>query len=367
MHHNDLFKKEVHSLKRYVPGKPIEEVKKELGLDEIIKLASNENPLGPSKKAVEAIRNEAENIHIYPDSLAAALREDLAKKYDLHPDEILVSNGGEEIIKLIGHTFINPGDEAIMATPTFGLYATSVLHMGGVPIQIPLKNYKHDFEAFIEKINDHTKLIFVCNPNNPVGNIMTQDEINHLVKNVPENVVIVFDEAYYEYAIKNPQYPNSLKILKERPNTIIIRTFSKVAGLAGLRTGYTLTSSKIINEMSKVKNVFNVNRLAQVAARASLQDEEHIQNTVSLNYESLGLMEKYFEENHLEYIKSNANFVFVNIAMDSKVAFQKLMEKGFIIRPGYLWNMDSWIRISTGTLEQTEKFLHKLDEVLKMR
>ncbi|QZY54277.1 histidinol-phosphate transaminase [Crassaminicella profunda] len=364
MNNNDLFRKEVHSLKRYVPGKPIEEVKKELGLDEIIKLASNENPLGPSKKAVEAIKDAAENIHIYPDSLATALREDLAKKYNLHPGEILVSNGGEEIIKLIGHTFINPGDEAIMATPTFGLYATSVLHMGGVPIQIPLKNYKHDFKAFIEKVNDRTKLIFVCNPNNPVGNIMTQDEINDLLENIPDHVVVVLDEAYYEYAIKNPEYPNSLEILKKRPNTLIIRTFSKVAGLAGVRTGYTLTSSKIINEMTKVKNVFNVNRLAQAAAGASLQDEEHIHNTVSLNYQSLGLMEKYFEENHLEYIKSNANFIFVNLGIDSKEAFQKLMEKGFIIRPGYLWNMNSWIRISTGTLEQTEKFLHKLDEVL---
>ncbi|WP_432667252.1 histidinol-phosphate transaminase [Wukongibacter baidiensis] len=362
---NNLFRNEVLTLKRYVPGKPIEEVKKELGLEDIVKLASNENPLGPSKKAVEAIKNEAGNIHIYPDSGAVSLREKLAKKYDLDPDQIVVGNGGEEILKFIAQTFINEGDEAIMAVPSFGLYATSVSHMGGVPILVPLKNYKHDFETFIEKINDKTKLIFVCNPNNPTGNIMTAEEVNYLFENISEEIVVVLDEAYYEYAIKNPQYPESLKILKERPNTIILRTFSKVAGLAGVRTGYALTSKKITNEMTKVKGVFNANRLAQVAAIAALDDEEHIEGTVELNYESMEMMEKYFEDNNLEYIKSNSNFIFVDVNMDSKVVFQKLLEQGVIVRPGYLWSWDNWLRVSTGTIEQTEKFIQKLDLVLQ--
>lgn len=365
MNNNNLFKKEVLTLKRYVPGKPIEEVKKELGLEDIVKLASNENPLGPSKKAVEAIRKEAENIHIYPDPGVASLKEKLAQRYDLSPEQIVVGNGGEEIIKFIAQTFVNPGDEAIMALPTFGLYGTSVAHMGGISVQIPLKNYKHDFEEFVKKINEKTKLIFVCNPNNPTGNIMTGEEIDYLFNNIPDHVVVVLDEAYYEYAIKNPEYPESIKILKERPNTIILRTFSKVAGLAGVRTGYCLTSKEIVNEMTKVKGVFNANRLAQAAAVAALDDEEHIEKTVALNYESMGMMEKYFEDNNLEYIKSNSNFIFANVNTDSRVVFQKLLEQGVIIRPGYLWNWDNWIRISTGTIEQTEKFIEKLDSILK--
>lgn len=365
MKENNLFRKEVLTLKRYVPGKPIEEVKKELGLEDIVKLASNENPLGPSKKAVEAIKKEAENIHIYPDSTAVAVRENLAKKYNLTPDQIVVGNGGEEILKFIAATFINEGDEAIMAVPSFGLYATSVAHMGGTPVQIPLKNYKHDFEAFIQNITDKTKLIYVCNPNNPTGNIMTKEEIDYLISNISRDIVVVLDEAYYEYAIKNPEYPISLDILKKRPNTIILRTFSKVAGLAGIRTGYVLTSKEIVNEMTKVKGVFNANRLAQVAAIAALEDQEHIDKTVALNYESMGKMVEYFEENGLEYIKSNSNFIFVNASADSRIVFQKLLEQGVIVRPGFLWSWDEWIRVSTGTMEQTERFIEAIDVVLK--
>ncbi|SKC84767.1 histidinol-phosphate transaminase [Maledivibacter halophilus] len=364
MNDNNLFRKEVLTLKRYVPGKPIEEVKKELGLEDIIKLASNENPLGPSKKAVEAIRKEAESINIYPDPAAANLREKLARRYDLNPQQIVIGNGGEEIIKFIAQTFINAGDEAIMANPSFGLYGTSVSHMGGKLVQIPLKNYKHDFETFVQKVNDKTKLIFVCNPNNPTGNIMTSEEIEYLFNNIPEDIVVVLDEAYYDYAIKNPKYPESLEILKKRPNTIILRTFSKVAGLAGVRTGYCLTSKEIANEMTKVKGVFNANRLAQVAALAALEDKEHIEKTVELNYEAMEIMEEYFEKNNLEYIKSNSNFVFVNVNMDSRIVFQKLLEKGVIIRPGYLWNWDNWLRVSTGTIEQTQRFIEALGELL---
>lgn len=365
MSEKNLFRKEVLTLKRYVPGKPIEEVKKELGLEDIVKLASNENPLGPSKKAVAAIKKEAENIHIYPDSTAVSVREKLAEKYNLTPNQIVLGNGGEEILKFIAATFVNEGDEAIMAVPSFGLYATSVAHMGGKPVQIPLKNYKHDFEAFIQNVTDKTKLIYVCNPNNPTGNIMTADDVDYLLSNISEDIVVVLDEAYYEYAIKNPEYPVSLDILKKRPNTIILRTFSKVAGLAGVRTGYALTSEAIVNEMTKVKGVFNANRLAQVAAIAALEDQEHIDQTVALNYESMGKMVECFEEKGLEYIKSNSNFIFVNVDSDSRVIFQKLLEQGVIVRPGFLWSWDEWIRVSTGTMEQTERFIEALDLVLQ--
>lgn len=361
----NLFRNELSKLQPYVPGKPIEEVQKEYGLTEVVKLASNENQLGPSPKAVEAVEKELMNLNIYPDAGAMELRHKLAEKYKLEYDNIVVGNGGEQILQIIAQTFINPGDEAIMAKTTFGIYGNTVLHMGGIPVRLPLKDYKHDFKAFVENINKKTKIIYVCNPNNPLPNIMTKDEINYLVENVPEDIVIVFDEAYYDYAKVNKNYPESLEILKNRPNTIILRTFSKVTGIAALRVGFALTSKEIATEMSKVKGVFNVNRLAQVAAIGAIKDQEHIDKTVELNYKSLSLMEECFDSLGFEYIESNANFAFVNINMSSKEVFEELMKKGVVIRPGYLWGWDNWLRVSTGTVKQTEKFVDALKAIVK--
>lgn len=361
----NLFRKELSKLNPYVPGKPIEEVQKEYGLDSVVKLASNENQLGASPKAMEAVKAELGNANIYPDAGAMELRRELGKKYGLDYENIVVGNGGEQILQIIAQTFINSGDEAIMAETTFGIYGNSVSHMGGIPVKLPLKDYKHDFEAFVKNINDKTKLIYVCNPNNPIPNIMTKDEVKYLVDKVAEDIVIVFDEAYYDFAIVNKDYPETIEILKKRPNTVILRTFSKVTGIAGLRVGFALTSKEIAREMSKVKGVFNVNRLAQAGALGALKDQEHIDKTVELNYKSLDMMEKLFDELGFEYIKSNANFTWVNINRDSKKAFEELMKKGVIIRPGYLWGWDNWIRVSTGTIEQTEIFINALKSVLK--
>lgn len=361
-----LFRKEVYSAKAYVPGKPVEDLKRELNIDKIEKLASNENPLGPSPKAMEYIEKEIKNINMYPDSAAIKLREKLAEKHGVKIENIIVGSGGEELIKNIAETFINPGDEVMIATPTFGKYATDVSFLGGVVISIPLnKEYKQDVEKIIKSVNEKTKLIFICNPNNPTGNIMTKAEQEYLIKNLPQDVVVVFDEAYYDYAVKNKEYPETLNILKERPNTIILRTFSKVAGIAAVRLGYLLTSQEICEAMYKIKLTFSVNRLAQAAALGALEDKEHIEKTVELNYKSLALMEEYFDKNGFEYIKSSANFVFVNVNMDSKVVFQKLLEKGVIIRGGFLWGWNNWIRVSTGTIEQTKIFIDRLEEVLK--
>jgi histidinol-phosphate aminotransferase len=362
----NLFRKELDILRPYVPGKPIEEVQKEYGIDKIEKLASNENPLGPSPKSVEAIIREVQNINFYPDSYAMKLKEAIAEKVGLTHENIVVGNGGEQTLAMVAQVFIDHGDEAIMADTTFSLYETSVLNMGGVAVKLPLKNYKHDLDGFVEKINDKTKIIYICNPNNPVGNILTKNEIYDFVAKVPEDIVILFDEAYYNYAKVNPEYPETLDILVKRPNTIILRTFSKVGGVAGVRVGYVLTSKEIATQMGKVKDVFNVNSLAQVAALAVLEDEEHIEKTIKLNYESLALMEKYFDENNLEYVKSNANFIFVNVGVHSKWVFEELMKQGVIIRPGFLWGWDNWLRVSTGTIKQTEKFIKALDRILKV-
>lgn len=361
----NLFRNELSNLRPYIPGKPTEEVQKEYGLDSVVKLASNENQLGPSPKAVEAVKKELANLNTYPDAGAMELRRELAKKHGLEYENIVVGNGGEQILQIVAQTFINEGDEAIMADTTFGMYGNSVSHMGGVPVKIPLKDYKHDFKVFIENINEKTKIIYVCNPNNPIPNIMTKDDIKYLIDNVPEDIVIMIDEAYYDFAIVNEDYPETLEILKKRPNTVLLRTFSKVTGIAGLRVGYAITSKEIATEMGKVKGVFNVNRLAQAGALGALKDQDHIDKTVELNYKSLGMMEELFDDLGFEYVESNANFTWVDIKTDSKVVFEELMKKGVIIRPGYLWGWDNWIRVSTGTIEQTQIFIDTLREVLK--
>lgn len=360
----NIFRAELSSLKPYVPGKPIEEVQKEYGIEEVVKLASNENQLGPSPLAVEAVKREAENINIYPDPSSMKLREELAKKHGLDVDNIIVGNGGEQILQTIGMTFINPKDELITSETTFTILGIWVNYLGGKNISVPMDGYNQDFKGYIKSITEKTKLIYVCNPNNPLGNIMTKEEVEYLIDNTPEHIVIVFDEAYYDFAKVNPSYPNTIDILKRRPNTIILRTFSKVAGIAGLRVGYAISSKEIITEVGKVKGVFNVNRLAQAAALGALQDEEHIRKTVQLNYKSLEMMEKAFDALGLEYIKSNANFIFVNVNKDSKAVSEELLKRGIVVKAGAIWKWDTWLRVSTGTEEQTEKFIKALEEVL---
>ncbi len=360
-----LFRKELETLKKYVPGKPIEEVKHEYGLTDIVKLASNENPLGPSPKAQAAIVEAASQVHIYPDGVAAELREKMAKFYGISADMIMFGNGGEEIIKMLAYAMVAKDDEVIFAWPSFSLYDIATNLMGGKSVSIKtVGDYKHDFKAFIEAVTDKTKMVFVCNPNNPTGNIMTKDELDYLVANLPEHILLVLDEAYFEYAKVSPQYPNGLDYLAKRPNTVIIRTFSKVAGLAGLRVGYMISSPEIISEMSKVKNVFNSNRVAQIAAVAALDDRDHINKTVELNYKSLDMMKQFFDSKGLSYTLPNANFIWVNVARDSRIVNEELLKRGVIIRPGFLWGEDNYIRVSSGTIEQTEKFIDAMEAIL---
>ncbi|MBZ2174886.1 histidinol-phosphate transaminase [Schnuerera sp. xch1] len=360
-----LFRNELSKLRPYVPGKPIEEVQKEYGIDEVVKLASNENQLGPSPKAMEAVKKQVENINVYPDPASMELRTKLAEKYGLEYDNIVVGNGGEQILQIISQTFIDAGDEVVSADTTFTILGIWAEHLGGKLVTVPIDGYKQDFKGMIEKISKNTKLIYVCNPNNPLGNIMTKDEVEYLVENVPDDIVIVFDEAYYDFAKVNPDYPESVDILKQRPNTIILRTFSKVTGIAGVRVGFALTSKEIATEMGKVKGTFNVNRLAQAAALGALEDEEHIKNTVEMNYKSLGMMEECFESLGLEYIKSNANFVFVNTGKNSNMVSEELLKRGIVVKAGSIWGWDTWLRVSTGTVKQTEKFTNALKEILK--
>ncbi len=362
----DLFRKELAKFQPYVPGKPIEEVKREYGLDRIEKLASNENQLGPSPMAVDAIIKAVNDINFYPEATAYELKRELSAELGVKDENLVIGNGGEELLQVIAQTFINEGDEVVVASPSFGIYNTTVGLLGGVIHSVPFKNNQYDFAGMLSKVNDRTKLIYICSPNNPTGNIVTKSELDGLLSKLPEDVTLVMDEAYYEFAAANPEYPDSIGLLAKRPNLVILRTFSKVSGIAGVRIGYVITSERIAAEMNKIKLTFDVNRLAQEAARGALRDKEYTKKTVALTRESIEMMEAWFEKKGLEYIRSWSNFVFVDIGLHSKTAFEELMKRGVIVRPGYFWGWDNWIRVSAGTMEQTQFFLDKLEEVLSL-
>ena len=362
---NNIFRKQLETFKAYVPGKPIEEVKREYGLDEIQKLASNENQIGPSPMAVQAIKDELDSINFYPEATAVDLVNDLAEYLGVKPENIVVGNGGEGLIWVMAMTFLNEGDEIIMADPSFDIYKISGDLMGGKTIKVPFKDKKFNFENFIKNINDKTKLIYVCSPNNPTGNIASKEELNYLLKNIPEDVVLVLDEAYYEFAEGYKDYPSeNIKLIETRPNTIILRSFSKIYGIADVRLGYLVTSQKLAVEMNKVRQTLGVNKLAQVGARAALKDEEYKQLAISENRKAIDKLEAYFISKGFDYFKSYSNFVWANINTDSRVIFEELQKRGIIIRPGFLWGWDNWIRVNSGTERQMKLFIENMEEVL---
>lgn len=360
-----LFREELKDLSCYVPGKPLEEVMEAYGLTKIAKLASNENPLGPSPKAVEAIKREAENINLYPDPDARILKRALAQELGIEPEQILFGNGGEATIQLTAASIIGKGDEVVVPDPGFSLHEITASHMGGVVRKIPLKDdYSHDLEAMLEAVNERTKIVYITNPNNPTGVIVTREELEDFAKRLPEDVLLFIDEAYFEFAKVDPNYPDGLEILKKRKNTIVLRTFAKVCGIAGIRLGYIVSTPEIIREISKSAGVFSVNRLALAAGLAALDDKEHVERSVALARASLARMMEYFDEKGLEYIPARGNFIFVNVDQDGRRVNEELLKRGVVIRPGFLWGWDNWLRVSCGSLENTELFIEALDQVL---
>ncbi|WP_069651030.1 histidinol-phosphate transaminase [Caloranaerobacter ferrireducens] len=354
------FRDELKDLQAYKPGKPIEDVKREYGLEKVVKLASNENPLGCSPKAIEAVKKAAENLALYPDGNATLLKEALAEKTGLKTTQILPSSGSDEMVDIIAKTFINKDDEVIMADLTFPRYITTTKMMGGKPVIVPLKDWTYDLEGMKKAITNKTKLIWLCNPNNPTGTMFTEEKLLDFLKNVPSNVVVVYDEAYNEYVTRDDYPKNSIKLLEDYPNLIILRTFSKIYGLAALRIGYALASEEIIHNMNKIRGPFNVNKLAQVAALAALEDEDFIKKTYELNKQGKEYLYKEFENLGLEYAPSETNHIFVNVKRDANEVFIELQKRGMIIRP----IKDTWVRITIGTPEQNELLIKLLKEVI---
>jgi histidinol-phosphate aminotransferase len=352
----------LNDLVSYVPGKPIEDVARELGLDpdQIVKLASNENPLGPSPVAVQAMREALEKAHFYPDGGGYHLRAGIAEKYGVSIDNVMLGTGSNEIIEFLGHAFLRPDDNIVTAEHAFVVYKILAKLFGAETVEVPDPNLTHDLPAMASAINDRTKIVYVANPNNPTGTMVSEAELDRFIDRVPKNVVIALDEAYYEFL---PDPPNTLKYFRNHPNVIVLRTFSKIQGLAGLRIGYGLAHEDFIRLLQKTRQPFNVNSIAQAGALAGLRDDEYQSKTREVVRQGREYLQCEFDERKLEYVPSVANFILVKVG-NGKEVFQKLLRRGVIVRAMDEYKLPDWIRVSVGTPDQNRRFLVDLDQVL---
>ncbi|RNB80530.1 histidinol-phosphate transaminase [Brevibacillus nitrificans] len=358
----ELWRNSVAKLSPYVPGKPIEEVKEELGLPTIIRLASNENPFGTSPKAVQAMQKALVDSQLYPEGSCKELRVRLAQEYGIEADQIVVANGADHVIKLIGAAYINPGDEVIYCTPTFPTYRSTVLLHEGVPVEIPTHAHSYDLEAILAAITEQTKMIFVCNPNNPTGTILQERQLESFLARVPKHVIVVLDEAYIEF-IQQPHYKNGIDYLKENISLITIRTFSKLYGLAGLRIGYAIGPKAFMQPLGAVREHFAVNRLAVAGALAALDDHEFVSQTLRENREQMTEMSYALQALGYEVTPSHANFLFIDMKQDTAPIYQALMKRGILIRPCGSWKLPTHARITIGTKQQNQALLSALADI----
>ncbi len=352
---------QLRGLAVYEPGKPIEETARELGVPphEIIKLASNENPLGPSPKAIDAIRIAAGSAQLYPDGGGFLLRNRLAMKLGCGSENIILGNGSNEIIEFVGHAFLQPGYDAIAFEHAFVAYKLVANLFGARAIEIPASEFQPDLDALLAAITPKTKVIFIANPNNPTGVLIPPGKITDFLARVPENIVTVLDEAYFEF-LDNPR--DTLGHIRNR-NVIILRTFSKIHGLASLRVGYGIARREIIEVLQKTRQPFNVNGIAQLAALAALEDANHIAETKRVVDAGRAFLEKEFDAMKLKFVPSAANFVFVHVG-NGPAVFKKMLARKIIVRPLVGYGLPDWLRISVGTMEQNKQCIAALKKVL---
>ncbi len=325
-----------------------------------IKLASNENPLGPSPKAIERLRSIAPSVYLYPDAGFVRLREAAAARLGVKPENLIFGNGSDEILCLIAGTYIEDGDNAVTSETTFSEYTFSTVLFGGKMKYAPIKDGRFDLPAIADLVDARTRIVFLCNPNNPTGTAFSRDDLTAFMKRCPPDVLVVLDEAYYEY-VDWDEFPDSVKMLKDHPNIMILRTFSKIYGLAGLRVGYGIAREDVIRDVSKTKTPFNVNLPAQEAALAALGDDEFVERSVAVNAEGKNYLYREFERLGLKYHPTEANFICVHVGRDGMEVFRKIMEMGVTIRPLKSFNLHDWIRVTVGTPEQNAKFVSCLE------
>jgi histidinol-phosphate aminotransferase len=350
----------IKNLVPYQPGKPIEELEREIGIKGVIKLASNENPLGASRKAIDAIKEYMDKkVHRYPDGGGFYLRRALAKKWGVSMESVILGNGSNEIIELLIRTLVSPGDNAVTSENTFSVYRLIMTAANGSIITVPMKDERFDLKAIAGKVNSRTRLVFIANPNNPTGTMVTAPEMKDFMNSVPHDVMIVFDEAYAEY-VTSDQYPDSLNYLRDGRNVTILRTFSKIYGLAGLRIGYGLTTVEIADMMNRVRQPFNTNALAQVGALAALEDVSHIEESRRINNEGKEYLYKEFDAMGINYIPTEANFIYFRAGDDGRAIFNAMLKEGSIIR-----HMGgATLRVTIGVPGENRKFVAALTKVL---
>jgi histidinol-phosphate aminotransferase len=348
----------------YEPGKPIEELERELGIANAIKLASNENPLSPSDRVQKALLAALSALNRYPDGSGFYLRQALAKKHGVAAEQVILGNGSNELIELLVRTFLKPGDEAIVPHPSFVVYPMIVQAAGGIRVMVMLKDYRLDLEAMARATTPLTKLVFIANPNNPTATIVTADEVEHFMGRIPERTIVVFDEAYIEFAL-GPDFPDALNLIRQGRKVIVLRTFSKANSLAGLRVGYGIADADATALMNRIRQPFNVNSLAQVAALAALEDEAHVLECVRMIEAGRHFLYDEFKALGLKYVPSRANFILVDVGRSAADIYQKLLHQGVIVRPLTSFGMDSTLRITVGTPEENRRLVKVLRAVLR--
>lgn len=358
----DLVQKPVLTQPVYEPGKPIDEVAREIGLEpkEIIKLASNENAFGPSPKGVAAAREALGQAHLYPDGGAFVLRRRLGDSLDLDPAQVVIGNGSNELLELLGHVFLGPGDETVMGTPAFIVYKLVTLLFGAKPVEVPLREHRHDLDALLAAIGPRTKLVFLPSPNNPTGTANSAEEVERFARNLPDHVVFAFDEAYAEY-LESP--PDLRPLIAEGRKIVCFRTFSKIYGLASLRVGYAYCSREMADLLNRVREPFNVNAPAQAAAAAALGDREFLQKCREGNREGLRLLGDGFKRLGVPFVPSQANFLLARVG-DGQGVFRDLQRLGVIVRPVGPYGLSEYVRVSVGTDQENRRLLEALEKVL---
>jgi len=352
----------IENLMPYIPGKPIEETERELGISNIIKLASNENSLGPSKKAIKAARKALQSVHLYPDANGFYLKEKLAKIHKVSPDQIVLGNGSNDIIDLMVRVFCIPGDEVITSKMSFIMYYISSQAQNCVLKLIDMKNYRYDLDGIRSAITEKTKIIFIANPNNPTGTYLTKDELYTFIKSIPKDIVLGLDEAYYEYVVAEDYPFDTIKLIKKRPNTVVMRTFSKIYGLAGLRIGYGITDAKLADYINRVRQPFNTSSVAQAAAIAALSDKSHVRKSREMVREGMKYIEAELKSLGFDVVPSQANFLLIDLHRDATELYDKLLRKGVIVRPMKGFGIPNCIRVTIGTMEENRRFISALKE-----
>jgi len=354
----------IRTLTPYPPGKPIEEVERELGISGSIKLASNENPLGPSPRALAALQDALRGLHVYPDGSAFYLRRRLAERHGVSPDEIIVGNGSNEIIELVARTFLRPTDEAVMADGAFVVYQLVTRAIGATPVLVPLRRFTHDLEAMAEAVTPKTRVVFLANPNNPTGTMFGRTAWRAFLRTLPsKQLIVVADDAYAEY-VEDPDYPDTIADRGDGSVPVIsLRTFSKLYGLAGLRVGYGIAPAALVGVMHRIRQPFNVNALALTAARAALDDVEHVRRTLAVNREGMAFLTETFGAMGLPFVPSAANFVLVKVGK-GMATYEALLRRGVIVRPMDGYGFPEYLRVTVGLPEENRRFVAALRDVL---